>query len=48
MLSQISDFSYDLKIWEVEDEYPSRLVFDITGLERPEYRPDFDLRPATR
>jgi len=47
VLQQISKVSYDLKIWQVAGDYPERLVFDISGLDLPEYRPDVDLQPRT-
>ena len=48
VLARISDISYDLKIWEVSDGYPARLVSDVSGLADAQYRPVLPLKPATR
>jgi hypothetical protein len=44
VLAQISDVTYDLKIWEATGDFPERLVYDITGLHDPQYRPTLPLK----
>lgn len=48
VLSRISDVSYDLKIWKATSGYPSRLVYQRSGLSRPEHTLAYDLTPHTR
>jgi hypothetical protein len=48
LLSKIADVTYDLKIWEAIGEHPERLVYDISGLHDPHYRPTFPLKPVTK
>ena len=48
LLSKIADVTYDLKIWEAPGDYPERLVYDISGLSDPQYRPPFPLKPQTK
>lgn len=48
VLNQISDVSYDLKIWEAASDYPERLVCDIRGLPDPRYRPPYPLKEKTK
>jgi hypothetical protein len=48
LLSNIADVTYDLKIWEAIGDYPERLVYDISGLREPQYRPTFPLKPMTK
>lgn len=47
VLHEISDVTYDLKIWEAPDDYPDRLVYDVSGLDQPRFRPPTPLKPAT-
>lgn len=48
VLSRISDVSYDLKIWEATSGYPSRLVYQGSGLSQPEHTLAYELAPHTR
>jgi hypothetical protein len=48
VLSQITDVTYDLKIWEANSDYPERLVYDISGLHDPQHRPTFPLKQMTK
>ena len=48
LLKEIADVTYDLKIWEATSDYPERLVYDISGLYDPQYRPTFPLKPMTK
>lgn len=48
LLAKIADVTYDIKIWEETGDYPERLVYDISGLVAPQYRPAFPLAPMTK
>jgi len=48
LLNQISDVSYDVKIWEASSDYPERLVHDIRGLDAPQLRFDLPLKPSAK
>lgn len=48
VLNAISDVTYDLKIWEAQGDFPERLMYDVRGLDQPEYRPTPSLKPATK
>lgn len=48
ILDQIGRVTYDLKIWEAPNDYPERLVFDMTGLADTRYQPAVDLKPKTQ
>ena len=37
-----------MKIWEAPDNFPARLVDDVSGLTDAPYRPVLPLKPATR
>jgi len=48
LLNKISDVSYDLKIWEVKNDFPARLVYDKTGLLEAAHRLSVPLRSGTK
>lgn len=48
VLKEISDVTYDLKVWETTGDYPERLVHDISKLQVPQYRPASPLKPMTK
>jgi hypothetical protein len=48
VLNQITDVTYDLKIWEATSSYPERLFYDISGLHDSQHRPAFPLKPMTK
>ena len=48
ILNNVSDVTYDLKIWEATNDFPDRLVYDISGLNRPEHRPTISLNSRTK
>jgi hypothetical protein len=48
ILNQITHVSYDLKIWEAPNDYPERLVLDVTGLNDPQYQPAVNLKPENK
>lgn len=48
VLESIGAVSYDLKVWYAPQGYPERLVYDRTGLARPEHRLEQPLAAHTR
>lgn len=48
VLSQITDVTYDLKIWVATSDYPRQLIYDISGLHNPQYRLSFPLQQETK
>lgn len=48
VLHVISDITYDIKIWEATSGYPTRLVYQRTGLPQPEHTLAYDLNPHMR
>jgi hypothetical protein len=48
LLSQIRDVTYDLKIWQAMNDYPARLVCDVTGLPEPQYHLPYPLKHNTK
>jgi hypothetical protein len=48
LLSRIKDVTYDLKVWQASNDYPQRLVCDVTGLPEPQYRLPYPLKPGTK
>lgn len=48
VLNEITDVTYDLKLWEATNDFPTRLVYDISGLPTPQWRPTVPLQAGTK
>ena len=48
IISQISDVTYDLKIWEAKKKIPELLICNRSDLIHPHYNLEFPLKPDTK
>jgi len=48
LVRQISNVTYDLKIWEASHDYPERLVYDRTNLVDAKHKLEYPLNPQTK
>lgn len=48
LIAKIRDVTYDLKIWEPDDDAPGRLVYERTGLPEPSHQVQLSLEPERR
>ncbi len=48
LIRQIGNVTYDLKVWEAPNDFPQRLVCDLSGLAEPRHQFAEALKPKTK